>query len=212
MSYVLPNGAANIHTGSSLVAGSSAEITPAATARLPPPPIPSVPNGSTSSGSASGGLQARPGTGNGLGNVNGLTSANPRANRPTLPSAPSPSPRQGTAPIPPISAILPEIPPPPRTAHLDFPSVPTDRASNSTSLQGPIHPNPGLPPVPLAPFYPPTPYPRLPTLPDSIAPEDNARAKKHAKFAMSALDYDDLSTARRELVWALAVLGVDVAL
>jgi vacuolar protein sorting-associated protein VTA1 len=49
-------------------------------------------------------------------------------------------------------------------------------------------------------------------LPETLDAEETTRAKKHAKFAISALDYDDLDTARMELLRALAVLGVNVSL
>jgi hypothetical protein len=49
-------------------------------------------------------------------------------------------------------------------------------------------------------------------LPEILDAEETNRAKKHAKFAISALDYDDLDTARKELVSALKVLGVNIPL
>ncbi|CAE6468583.1 unnamed protein product [Rhizoctonia solani] len=46
-----------------------------------------------------------------------------------------------------------------------------------------------------------------PPLPTSISGSSTQRAQKHAKFAISALDYDDLETARKELMNALAIVN-----
>ncbi|CAE6440225.1 unnamed protein product [Rhizoctonia solani] len=46
-----------------------------------------------------------------------------------------------------------------------------------------------------------------PPLPTSISGPATQRAQKHAKFAISALDYDDLETARKELMNALAIIN-----
>lgn len=40
-----------------------------------------------------------------------------------------------------------------------------------------------------------------------ISGQATQRAQKHAKFAISALDYDDLETARKELLNALAIVN-----
>ncbi|CAE6432838.1 unnamed protein product [Rhizoctonia solani] len=59
------------------------------------------------------------------------------------------------------------------------------------------------------PYAPATPHvkPASPPLPTSISGPATQRAQKHAKFAISALDYDDLETARRELLNALAIVN-----
>ncbi|KAG9074182.1 hypothetical protein FS749_014284, partial [Ceratobasidium sp. UAMH 11750] len=46
-----------------------------------------------------------------------------------------------------------------------------------------------------------------PPLPSTISGQATQRAQKHAKFAISALDYDDLETARKELLSALAIVN-----
>ncbi|KAG9094276.1 hypothetical protein FRC06_010979 [Ceratobasidium sp. 370] len=46
-----------------------------------------------------------------------------------------------------------------------------------------------------------------PPLPLTISGQATQRAQKHAKFAISALDYDDLETARKELLSALAIVN-----
>ncbi|CAE6438586.1 unnamed protein product [Rhizoctonia solani] len=59
------------------------------------------------------------------------------------------------------------------------------------------------------PYTPATPQvkPSSPPLPTSISGSATQRAQKHAKFAISALDYDDLDTARKELLNALAIVN-----
>ncbi|KAB5595944.1 hypothetical protein CTheo_708 [Ceratobasidium theobromae] len=46
-----------------------------------------------------------------------------------------------------------------------------------------------------------------PPLPAVLSGPATQRAQKHAKFAISALDYDDLETARKELMNALAIVN-----
>ena len=41
----------------------------------------------------------------------------------------------------------------------------------------------------------------------ALAPATVARIQKHCKFAISALDYEDVDTARKELREALRMLG-----
>jgi vacuolar protein sorting-associated protein VTA1 len=43
--------------------------------------------------------------------------------------------------------------------------------------------------------------------PFELTPLITAKAQKHARFAISALDYDDVVTARKELRNALSLLG-----
>ncbi|KEP47726.1 DUF605 domain protein [Rhizoctonia solani 123E] len=59
------------------------------------------------------------------------------------------------------------------------------------------------------PYTPATPHVKSPSppLPASISGSATQRAQKHAKFAISALDYDDLETARKELLNALAIVN-----
>ncbi|KZW02553.1 DUF605-domain-containing protein [Exidia glandulosa HHB12029] len=76
------------------------------------------------------------------------------------------------------------------------------------------------PPVPphFTPSAPPAPYPNAGTSRTSLAipeqqqspamtPKFVATVQKHCKFAISALDYEDVETARKELRTALAMLG-----
>jgi vacuolar protein sorting-associated protein VTA1 len=43
--------------------------------------------------------------------------------------------------------------------------------------------------------------------PPDLTPQLIAKAQKHCRFAISALDYEDAEQARKELRAALAVLG-----
>lgn len=70
------------------------------------------------------------------------------------------------------------------------------------------------PPAPIAassgpPPLPPAPVAALPTAPTptELDPMVIAKIQKHAKWAISALNYDDLETARKELRLALDILG-----
>jgi len=45
------------------------------------------------------------------------------------------------------------------------------------------------------------------TPPETLDPETVVKAQKHAKFAISALNFEDLDTARRELRKALEILS-----
>ncbi|KAI9278037.1 Vta1 like-domain-containing protein [Sporodiniella umbellata] len=101
----------------------------------------------------------------------------------------------------------------------EFPSPPSDFATPSlaTSDAGIVEP-PSIPTV-TAPTVAPVPAPivapppvSLPTMniPDAPLPTLNTNipsAQKHAKWAISALEYDDMKTARLELLSALNDLG-----
>lgn len=194
--------------------GTSHTPTPA---RTSPPRLPSVPLAPNASSHGHPHGHSRSGSAGG-----GLSLPHDQAGSPG-----SMSPRLRATIVPPISAT-----------HL-LPSVPTTGAGGSHSSSGsgstsmPILPSTppefapgrtppyragarngngngnGLPiPPPGPPPSPPTPLP----LPDVLEPEESNRAKKHAKYAISALDYDDLDTARKELIGALRVLGVVVQL
>lgn len=63
---------------------------------------------------------------------------------------------------------------------------------------------PSAPPAPSAPSAPSA--PPASALPESLDPKMTARAQKAARFAASALDYDDLETARRQLREALDIV------
>lgn len=67
-------------------------------------------------------------------------------------------------------------------------------------------PQPQLPPQPQPQpqyYHPPKPAPQ-----ESLVDEESiTKAQKHAKFAISALNYDDIPTAVKELRAALKILG-----
>jgi len=77
----------------------------------------------------------------------------------------------------------------------------------------PTHYQPSAPPFPYAapiPMYASAPPPFPPRVPSPVAdltPQLIAKAQKHCRFAISALDYEDADQARKELRAALAVLG-----
>lgn len=84
-----------------------------------------------------------------------------------------------------------------------FPSAPPSNASVITPSAPPAASEPPAPPAAGAAFA----APALPaTLPSSLTPSQTAKAQKLAKFAISALDYDDIETASRQLREALAVV------
>ena len=87
------------------------------------------------------------------------------------------------------------------------------RAVPSTPPVAPFVPSyqasaPPLPyhPVTFSPPSPPLPPPPAVSPPD-LTPQLIAKAQKHCRFAISALDYEDAAQARKELRAALAVLG-----
>lgn len=93
--------------------------------------------------------------------------------------------------------------------NLDKDTPPTPHLpSTPASLPPPTLPsapstNPFPQPPPSAPPAPPPPQPAFPTELDSKSIE---RCQKHARWAISALDYEDLETARKELRLALDLL------
>jgi vacuolar protein sorting-associated protein VTA1 len=69
-------------------------------------------------------------------------------------------------------------------------------------------PPPAQPPsVPYAPVAPPPPSLLGSSPPPELTPGVIAKAQKHCRFAISALDYEDAEQARKELRAALAILG-----
>ncbi|GLB35885.1 putative vta1 like [Lyophyllum shimeji] len=101
----------------------------------------------------------------------------------------------------------PGAPPPPH--------IPQGPAHNHDPFSLQHDPAPGLPPTRhnmYAPSAPPLPQhyappPPSPPSPDELPPLVIAKAQKHCRFAISALDYEDAATARKELRTALAILG-----
>lgn len=110
-------------------------------------------------------------------------------------------PADAPPPLPPTHQTSDLAPPPfhPPSAPPPFPSAVLPTA-------------PALPhPAPSAPA-PPAPPPHVAhvahtAMPESLDPMVIASIQKHAKWAISALNYDDLDTARKELRAALAMLG-----
>ncbi|ORY24765.1 Vta1 like-domain-containing protein [Naematelia encephala] len=98
-----------------------------------------------------------------------------------------------------------------------IPKPPTASSAASTSIQPPPAPPPSLVNTYNYPSAPPQPHtstlgltsPLPPTSPPktSLTRKETEQTQKHAKWAVSALDYDDLETARNELKKALAILG-----
>jgi vacuolar protein sorting-associated protein VTA1 len=67
-----------------------------------------------------------------------------------------------------------------------------------------------LPPPPSASYVQisrPPPPPPEPSPPPELTPSLIAKTQKHCRFAISALDYEDVQQARKELHAALAILG-----
>lgn len=111
------------------------------------------------------------------------------------------------SPIPGGPAFVASPPPPPHAPHFSPPfSVP----------QLPLVPHvPSAPPVSLIasphtdPIHVP-PYPAPPPREVELTPKLIAKAQKHCRFAISALDYEDTQHAIRELRAALEMLGASV--
>lgn len=90
--------------------------------------------------------------------------------------------------------------PPPTTQHIPSPGP-------SAPPLPPAVATPSAPPAASAPPAPPAPpAPAAPTLPTSLDARQTSAAQRYAKFAISALDFDDLETARRNLRLALDVV------
>ncbi len=137
---------------------------------------------------------------------------------PSDPSAPSAHQAQDPTQSPPIfdPSQSSNVPPPhhlPSQAPLNLPQTPSSHPSYN-----PAHPHP--PPVRSTPSTlpsGPTPVPGLtPSNPhraeDNLITDEEAimRAQKHARWAISALNFEDVKTAVKELRGALEVLGAKV--
>lgn len=148
--------------------------------------------------------------------------ATPSANAGDVPSAPtfdrspSPSPSPDLPSAPPTQPISPDRP----HAVQISPLPPSDL---SAPPQPPSFPAPSPPPAP-PPLAPPAPAkvpppPAAAAPPPASVPSSSSQApidlpqaqidkiQKHAKWAISALNYEDLDTARKELKEALRLLG-----
>lgn len=97
--------------------------------------------------------------------------------------------------------------------------APSDASYLTGSPYASAPPLPPLPPQPSAPPLPPPPSasyvqisrppppPPEPSPPPELTPGLIAKAQKHCRFAISALDYEDLQQARKELHAAMAIIG-----
>ncbi|KAJ7492463.1 Vta1 like-domain-containing protein [Mycena latifolia] len=105
------------------------------------------------------------------------------------------------SPQPPYGGIYASAPPPPPAPGGIYGSAPPLPPHAPTPV---VPPPPTFitPPALLSPPPPPPPEPEVELTPTVIA-----KAQKHCRFAISALDYEDAEQARRELRAALAVLG-----
>ncbi|GJJ09407.1 hypothetical protein Clacol_003629 [Clathrus columnatus] len=115
---------------------------------------------------------------------------------PDVPPPMTPSETESSLPSPPISA--PSPPPLPHLPHL--PQVPASFLS--TAAMPPVVP----PPPPTIVLTPPAPPAASATLPE-LTTIEISRIQKLCRFAISALDYEDIETARKELRSALDMLG-----
>ncbi|KAK1232431.1 hypothetical protein PQX77_004461 [Marasmius sp. AFHP31] len=105
----------------------------------------------------------------------------------------------------------PQIPSPPPAsfdpALLGYPSAPAP-PSESHSHPNSYRPFQTVPPHPSsAPAAAPSRPPPVPEPGVELTPNIVAKAQKHCRFAISALDYEDAEQARKELRAALAILG-----
>lgn len=146
---------------------------------------------------------------------------------PTQPFTSVPSEPQPTRPTPTSSDSAPPVSNHHRSSSLKTNSPPKRRSSLSSAqpksgsltpvvppaaASAPIAPQPSAPPAQFAPApvyasAPPLPPPSDPSPPQDLSPQLIAKAQKHCRFAISALDYEDAEQARKELRAALAVLG-----
>lgn len=115
-----------------------------------------------------------------------------------LPSAPTSMPFA----MPPPTPSAPFLPPPPSTSSA-APTLPTVPRAAPVAAAAVAATAPTLPPIPQ--HLPSAPAPVV-ALPQKLEQKAIERTQKHAKWAISALDYDDLDTARAELRKALAIL------
>ncbi|KAG8898516.1 hypothetical protein FRB99_007386 [Tulasnella sp. 403] len=173
---------------------------------LPPgtlTPFPSVPNGVSPPASA----PLTP-----LATGSSVSSQPPQINEPSrrrVSSASLPA-TAPPAPAPGIKPFVPLFPAPggyPNGTANSSPSGSTILSDTSTAVQKtPSHspPNKTVSPPPTLPQRAASPPKPLPT---SLPFRQINAAKKHSKFAASALEFDDLETARAELLAALAILN-----
>ncbi|GJN89756.1 hypothetical protein Rhopal_002745-T1 [Rhodotorula paludigena] len=129
---------------------------------------------------------------------------------PASPAPPTPVPQtHQTANLPDPGAHQPSEPPAfPSAVFPSAPSLPAQPSAPSPPPAAPARPSAPsaaastAPSRPLAP-----PAPVIESKCDDFDPMTVAQVQKHAKWAISALNYDDFDTARKELRLALAMLG-----
>lgn len=109
------------------------------------------------------------------------------------------------------SAGLPEVPSV-FFHHIDAPSVPVGPAGSISPPTlprlppAPMYHHPSVPPPPLPPKVIPPTVPAPPSVEVELSTAQIAKAQKHCRLAISALDYEDARHARKELLEALALL------
>jgi vacuolar protein sorting-associated protein VTA1 len=106
----------------------------------------------------------------------------------------SSTPSTSTPPLPP--ANIPSAGPPPQPSFPTGPPAPPSAPSPAAAY-----------PPPAVPVVQPAPPPVPPVTMTTASVKDINQAQKHAKFAISALNFDDVPTAINELRTALATLG-----
>lgn len=115
--------------------------------------------------------------------------------------------QQEDAPPPSIS----EFPSPPSNFTAPLPQTPQPPKADTTSDVSPVTPVSNKLPAALVQQQP-TPAAAIPqnsTPVNTISPTSIATAQKNAKWAISALDYDDIKTARLQLLSALNEIGLN---
>lgn len=145
----------------------------------------------------------------------------------TIPSVPPEPPASASSQIPPQPSpqiptkLPPQFAPPPLGTPSDVATTPGWAPPNAATAPPPFSPDPFPPAAPAAapppsiPVYAapaPAPVPAPVAAPIATPPfvgthKDLNKAQKHAKFAISALNFDDVPTAVQELRNALAALG-----
>lgn len=107
------------------------------------------------------------------------------------------------------SAVFPSAPALPPHPPSSFHAAPAAVAGTPPSLKSVPAPTAAAPPPPIVarPTASAPPPATVETKMDNFDPVTVAQVQKHAKWAISALNYDDFETARKELRLALAMLG-----
>ncbi|GAA6046436.1 hypothetical protein JCM3770_004923 [Rhodotorula araucariae] len=124
---------------------------------------------------------------------------------PSTPAPVTPAPESHqTSDLPEPRAHIPFEPP--AFPSVVFPSAPSLPPHPHVPVPAPSHPAPPLAPSARAPV-PPAPAAVVEQRQDDFDPMTVAQVQKHCRWAVSALNYDDFETARRELRLALAMLG-----